>query len=72
MEQLHQRLIPVAQAAKEKTCTRQTLLNAIDSGKVTGLKLGRYWFVVRDEKFDGFTVRITGGRRHRSYTQKRK
>lgn len=61
---------PVAEAARAKGCTRQTVYNAIERGDLNGVRVGGSRLVMLDEKFDAYQVQETGGRLHERYQEK--
>lgn len=56
-------------AAQEKGCTAQAIYNAIDRGDLNEVRMGRHRLVVKDDKYDSFEVKETGGRMHREYSE---
>ena len=54
-------------AAREKDCTAQAIYNALDRGDLNEVRMDRHRFVVRDEKYDEYTVQETGGHAHSTY-----
>ena len=54
-------------AAREKGCTAQAIYNALDRGDLNEVQMGRHRFVVKDEKYEDYTVQETGGRAHSAY-----
>jgi hypothetical protein len=60
-------VILATKAAREKDCTAQAVYNALDRGDLNEVQMGRHRFVVKDEKYEEYTVQETGGRAHSSY-----
>ena len=46
----------VSQAAQEKGCTAQALKNAVLRGDLNAVRQGRFWLIVRDEKYETFAT----------------
>ena len=63
-------VILASQAAREWGCSTQHVYDAINSGRLNEIKMGRYHMVKKDDKFDAFTVRDFGGRLHAQFKKK--
>lgn len=57
-------IILASEAARHFECAPQTIYNALARGDLNEVRMGRHRFVVKDAKFDAFTVKDTGGRMH--------
>ena len=64
-------VITITEAAKQKSCTRQALYNAIKRGDLDAVSVGQYQMIVRDEKFKDFQIKETGGKLHKRYLSKK-
>lgn len=60
-------VLTVTQAAQEKGCTRQAIYNAIEREDLNTLQLGSLITVVRDNLYQSFEIKPTGGRTHKAY-----
>lgn len=63
-------VIPAAEVARAKGCTRQAVYNAIDRGDLTGVRVGTSRLVMLDAKYERYQVQETGGRAHEAYRKK--
>lgn len=63
-------VLPVTEAARAKNCTPQAIYNAIDRGDLNGLRMGNHRLVVRDDTYQSFEIKETGGRCHESYRKR--
>ena len=64
-------VILVTEAAREKGCSAQALKNAVVRGDLNAVRQGRYWLILRDEKYDAYKVKEAGGRLHKRYREQK-
>ena len=57
----------IAEVAREQSCSRQAVYNAIERGDLTAVQVGRVRMIAKDQKYAAFQVKETGGRLHKAY-----
>jgi hypothetical protein len=65
-------IILASEAARQWGCTAQAVYNAIDTGRLTEVRMGRHRMVVKDKNYRDFKVKEFGGRLHEKYKSKEK
>jgi hypothetical protein len=45
-------MITVQEAVKLKGCTRASIVNAIQAGKIDAERFGKMWAIIQNQKFD--------------------
>ena len=65
-------IITVAEAAREKGCTRQALYKAVKRGNLNATRQGDAILIFRDQTYQDFTIREAGGRLHKRYLDKQR
>jgi hypothetical protein len=47
-------VLPVVQVARLKRVDRRSVIRAIGLGRLTGIRIGRTWAVIRDERLEAW------------------
>jgi excisionase family DNA binding protein len=55
-------VLSFTEAADQRNCARSTLYRAADSGKISTAQVGSVLMIVKDEKWEEYEPRRTGGR----------
>ena len=63
-------VILITEAARQKGCTAQALRNAVKRGDLSAVKMGRFTMILRDNRYNNYQVKETGGRLHSRYLKK--
>jgi hypothetical protein len=60
-------VVLATEMAREKGCTAQAIYNALDRGDLNEVRMGRHRLVRKDEKYEAYEVKETGGRTHEDF-----
>ena len=64
-------VITVTATACLKGCTRQAVYNAIGRGDLNTVQMGSFTLIAKDEKYQAYKIKETGGRSHKRYSEKK-
>jgi len=57
MDESYDKFMTIADAARKKSCTRQTIYNAIKTGVLKTIKIGGRTFILNDEYFQSMPIK---------------